>query len=189
MERDLHDAAQQQLVLLGLKLALAQRLVRKDPAAAMAMHDELRADLDRVLSGLRDLAHGIYPAVLETEGLPAALREAVRRAIVAELRCAGTGRYPSETEAAVYFCCLEALQNATKHAGPGPKVTIDVAEQARSLRFSIADDGRGYEPNQRLAGAGLQNMTDRIGALGGKLSVRSAPGAGTTTSGSISLEA
>jgi len=190
MERDLHDGAQQQLVLLGLKLGLAERLIEKDAAAAAAMHDELRTDLRKALSELRDLAHGIYPAVLENEGLPGALREAIERAAIpAELHCDDAGRYPRELEAAVYFCCLEALQNAAKHAGAGAKVRIDVVERARSLVFEVADDGEGYDTAAALAGVGVQNMTDRIGALGGGLTIESTPGSGTTISGSISLAA
>ncbi len=189
MERDLHDGAQQQLVLLGLKLGLAERLIEKDAAAAKAMHDELRADLRKALSELRDLAHGIYPAVLENEGLPGALREAAERAAIpAELRCDGAGRYPRELEAAVYFCCLEALQNAAKHAGAGAKVRIDVAERARSLVFEVTDDGEGYDTAAALAGVGVQNMTDRIGALGGELTIQSKPGSGTTIHGSVFLK-
>jgi len=190
MERDLHDGAQQQLVLLGLKLGLAERLIEKDAAAAKAMHDELRADLRKALSELRDLAHGIYPAALENEGLPGALREAVERAAIpAELDCDGAGRYPPELEAAVYFCCLEALQNAAKHAGAGAQVRIDLVERARSLVFEVTDDGQGYDTTVPRASVGVQNMTDRIGALGGELTIRSAPGSGTTISGSISLAA
>jgi len=188
MERDLHDGAQQQLVLLGLKLGLAERLIEKDAAAATAMHDELRADLRKALSELRDLAHGIYPAVLENEGLPGALCEAVERAAIpTELHCDGARRYPPELEAAVYFCCLEALQNAAKHAGAGAKVRIDL-ERARSLVFEVADDGRGYDTAAGIGGVGVQNMTDRIGALGGELTIESTPGSGTTILGSIAMK-
>ena len=190
MERDLHDGAQQQLVLLGLKLGLAGRLIEEDPAAATAMQGELRADLHQALGQLRELAHGIYPAVLEDQGLPAALREAVARAAIpAELRCDGAGRYRPEAEAAVYFCCLEALQNAAKHAGEGANVTVSLAERGGSLLFEVTDDGHGYDTTVRLASAGLQNMADRIGALGGELTIRSAPRSGTTIFGSISLGA
>ncbi len=190
VERDLHDGAQQQLVLLGLKLGMAGRLIGgKDLAGATVMHDELRADLGRALSELRDLAHGIYPAVLENEGLPGALREAVERAAIpTALECDGAGRYPPGLEAAVYFCCLEALQNAAKHAGEGARARIALAERARGLVFEVADDGQGFDTKVVRASVGLQNMTDRIGALGGKLTIRSAPGSGTTILGSISLK-
>jgi len=161
MERDLHDGAQQQLVLLGLKLGLAERLIEKDAAAATAMHDELRADLRKALSELRDLAHGIYPAVLENEGLPGALREAVERAAIpTELHCDGARRYPPELEAAVYFCCLEALQNAAKHArgrGEGEdrprrarsKPRIRGRRRRPGLRHRGRDRGRGRAEHDR----------------------------------------
>ncbi len=189
MERDLHDGAQQQLVLLGLKLAMAERVIEKDAAGATAIHAELREDLSQALSQLRDLAHGIYPAVLENEGLAAALREAANRAAIAtEVHCDGAGRYPPELEAAVYFCCLEALQNAGKHAGDGARVTLDLAERGPCLVFQVADDGQGYDATRGSASVGVQNMTDRIGALGGQLSIQSAPGSGTTILGSIPLK-
>jgi len=189
VERDLHDGAQQQLVLLGMKLALTRSLIKADPPAAAAMHDELRADLSLAIGQLRDLAHGIYPAVLVSEGLPGALRDAAGRAqVVTEVRWNGTGRYLAEVEAAVYFCCLEALQNVVKHAGDGARVRIELSARDRRLRFEIADDGQGYETGVVPASGGLQNMTDRIGALGGHFRIHSAPGSGTTILGSIPLE-
>jgi len=152
-------------VLLGLKLGLSRSLIDQDPAAAQTMHDELRRDLSQVLSQLRDLAHGIYPAVLVSEGLPAALREAAgRAAVVTEVRCDGAGRYLPEVEAAAYFCCLEALQNAAKHGGDGVSVGIELTERDHSLVFEIADDGGGYDTQVAAASGGVQNMTDRIGA-------------------------
>lgn len=186
VERDLHDGAQQQLVLLGLKLAVARSLITADPAAATAMHDELRGDLSLALSQLRDLAHGIYFAALVSEGLPGALREAAgRAALETELPCDGAGRYPPEVEAAVYFCCLEALQNAAKHAGDGVSVRIELAEHGHRLVFEIADDGQGYDTQVAAASGGVQNMTDRIGELGGQLTIHSVPGSGTRILGSV----
>jgi signal transduction histidine kinase len=189
VERDLHDGAQQRLVLLGLKLGIAHRLIRSDPAAAEAAHEELRAELDAALAELRDLAHGIYPTLLESEGLPGALREAAgRAAIPVELHCDGARRYPPELEAAVYFCCLEALQNTAKHAGPHATATVTLAERDHTMTFEVADHGDGFESSKIPVSTGLQNMTDRIGALGGTLEVRSTPGSGTTISGTIPLE-
>lgn len=130
---------------------------------------------------------GSTPRCSRTRVCPPRCAKRPRAAIPAELRCDGAGRYPTELEAAVYFCCLEALQNAAKHAGAGAKVTIDLAERDRRLVFAVADDGRGYDTGAGSASVGVQNMTDRIGALGGELTVESAPGAGTTILGSISL--
>lgn len=188
VERDLHDGAQQRLVLLRLKLALAQRTLATEGKAADAAIGELLLEVDSALAELRDLAHGIYPVVLENEGLRGALREAVERAALpAELASDGTGRYPPELEAAVYFCCLEALQNASKHAGDNARAKVAIGEHDGTLRFTVADDGRGFESSAAARGAGIQNMADRIGALGGTLSVESAPGSGTTIAGTIPL--
>jgi signal transduction histidine kinase len=187
MERDLHDGAQQQLVLLNLKLGLVRRLVEQDPGAAASAIDELAADLQGALGELRDLAHGIYPALLESDGLRGALNDAVRRAALpSTLECDGARRYRPEIEAAVYFCCLEALQNAAKHAGPGARATVRLADSGGWLAFEVSDDGRGHEAGA-ATGAGIQNMGDRIGALRGELSITSAPGQGTTVSGRIPL--
>jgi signal transduction histidine kinase len=187
LERDLHDGAQQRLVLIGLKLGLAKRLVASDAIAAERSIDELRLELRCALAELRDLAHGIYPAVLENEGLPAALREAAERAATPTVvDCDGAGRYPPELEAAVYFCCLEALQNAAKHAGPRASVAVRIAQRDGALRFEVADDGAGFDArNGAVESAGLQNMTDRVGALGGTLRIDSAPGNGATITGTV----
>ncbi len=187
VERDLHDGAQQYLVLLELKLGLLTKLVAGDPVAAASVA-EIREDLGRALAELRDLAHGIYPAVLESDGLPAALRDGAQRSsrmvsVVAE----GISRHSRELEAAVYFCCLEALQNAAKHAGDDASVTIRLSQGDGQVRFTVADDGQGFDPATLHQGTGLQNMADRIGALGGQFHVDSTPGAGTTVSGSVPM--
>jgi signal transduction histidine kinase len=186
VERDLHDGAQQHLVLLGLKLGLLERRAAADRELAALVH-ETRRDLERALTELRDLAHGIYPAALEHDGLAAALRDAAGRATIpARVESNGTGRYPPEIEAAVYFCCLEALQNASKHAGSGAQVTISLHQRGEELQFAVADDGEGFDPGV-ASGSGLQNMADRIGALGGTVSIRSASGEGTTVTGAVSI--
>lgn len=188
VERDLHDGAQQNLVLLNLKLGLLERQAETDPELTEAVRG-LRADLNRALDELRDLAHGIYPAVLTSDGLAGALAEAVEDAPIAtSLTCDGSGRYPPELEAAIFFCCREALQNAAKHAGDGARVSVRLAEASAELRFEVADDGAGFEAaGATTDSAGLQNMADRIGALGGELRVESAPGAGTTVAGTVPL--
>jgi signal transduction histidine kinase len=188
VERDLHDGAQQRLVLFGLKLGLARRQLDDDSSGAAALIDELRGDLDSALTELRDLAHGIYPVALENEGIAGALKDAAQlAAIPTRVECDGVARHRPELEAAVYFCCLEALQNAAKHAGEGARATVALAERHEALRFEVADDGAGFDPTVATASSGLQNMTDRIGALGGEVALRSAPGEGTTVSGMIPL--
>ena len=169
VERDLHDGAQQYLVLLELKLGLLTKLVAEDPEAAASMA-EVREDLRRALAELRDLAHGIYPAVLESDGLPAALQAAAERSSMpVSVDADGVGRHSQELEAAVYFCCLEALQNAAKHAGDGASVIVRLSQADGQVRFTVADDGqRLRRPPLVHQRTGLQNMADRIGALGGE---------------------
>lgn len=185
VERDLHDGAQQNLVLLRLQLAMARRALDDDHPSATAL-DEAQAELAQALAGLRDLAHGIYPAALTHEGLAAALPQAAQRAAVATtVDVASAARYPPELEAAVYFCCLEALQNTAKHAGDGARATVALREHDGALHFVVADDGPGFERTQVNGSAGLQNMADRIGALGGDLRIETSPGAGTRVTGRI----
>jgi signal transduction histidine kinase len=186
VERDLHDGAQQRLVLLGLKLAMASARAQSDPATVAADLDELRDELNAALSELRDLAHGIYPTILESDGLAPALRDAAQHAAIpTRIECDGGERYSSELEAAVYFCCLEALQNAAKHGGEGARARIRLTHGDSTLTFEISDDGRGFELGDGAASAGLQNMTDRLGALGGTLRIVSAAGGGTTITGAL----
>ena len=188
IERDLHDGAQQRLVVLDLKLALVERTLARDPVAGVVSVPELRVDVERAIGELRDLAHGIYPALLESEGLRGALQEAVERAALpVELRCEETARFPPEIEAAVYFCCREALQNAAKHAGGEAVAVVEVAVRDGALTFSVSDGGRGFDTSTSPGGVGLQNMADRVGALGGVLSVHSSVGAGTTVAGAIPI--
>jgi signal transduction histidine kinase len=190
VERDLHDGAQQYLVLLELKLGILTRAVADDDLeAASTLTAEVREDLARALSELRDLAHGIYPAVLESDGLPGALQAAAERSTVPVT--VGTDevvRYTQELEAAIYFCCLEALQNAAKHAGEGAKVSVRLSQADGHVQFEVEDDGRGYDAAAMGPSAGLQNMADRIGALGGALQIESTPGAGTTVRGAVPIE-
>ena len=154
------------------------------------MERNRRAGKTLDMDELRRLAHGIYPSLLRDYGIVEALTVVARRATPpATLVAAGIGRYPHEVEAAVYFCCLEALQNVTKHAGAGARAEVRIGETHDGLTFRITDDGRGYEPTRaENPGSGLTNMTDRIGAFGGTLTVRSVPGEGTTVSGSVPLE-
>jgi signal transduction histidine kinase len=189
VERDLHDGAQQRLVLIGLKLGLAQRQLQANQSEAARLLHELHGDLDVALAELRDLAHGIYPAVLENEGLPAALADAAQlAAIPTTVECNGVGRHRPELEAAVYFCCLEALQNAAKHAGSGARAEVALRESGRQLRFDVSDNGAGFDAGATAASSGLQNMSDRIGALGGAITITSRPGGGTTVAGAIPFE-
>jgi signal transduction histidine kinase len=187
-ERELHDGVQQHLALVALKLSILKGLVRRDPAEAEAMCAELGGSLQGALRELRLLAHWIYPAILENEGLPAALRDAaLRYEIRTEFEYEAADRYEREIEAIVYFCVLEALENAGNHAGTGVTVSIQVIERDGSLHFSVSDDGLGFDPGAGVSGTGLQHVADRVSAHGGTLDVRSAPGTGTRIRGSVPL--
>jgi signal transduction histidine kinase len=190
LERNLHDGAQQHLVALAVKLRLAHDAVEDDPEDAMGMIDEIKADVQTAIAELRALAHGIFPPLLVSGGLSEALPAAASRAALpTSLDLDNVGRYGDDIEAAVYFCTLEALQNAGKHAGEAATATVHVSDVDGVLRFEISDDGAGFE---MVAGAtnhghGFVNMADRLGAFGGNVKVVSAPGAGTTIIGTIPL--
>ena len=185
IERDLHDGAQQHLTSLAVKLLLAATLAGQDPDLAGLLED-LGAELKDTAQELRNLVHGIYPPLLRENGLAAALSDAARLSpLPATVRAASLGRYPADIEAAVYFCCLEAMQNAGKHAGERATVRLRVREEPGTLRFEVADDGAGFDTRVHGLGAGLRNMADRMGAFGGRLLVESAPGEGTQVTGTV----
>jgi len=189
IERDLHDGAQQHLVALAVSVRLARQLADKDPEQAQAMLDQIGTDLQDAVQELRNLAHGIYPPLLADRGLTEALSAAAgRAALPTDVEADGVGRYDQPIEAAVYFCCLEALQNAGKHAGDGAHATINVSEDEGALLFVVADDGAGFDmATGAHRGHGFVNMADRVGAIGGTISVESAPAKGTHITGRIPL--
>jgi signal transduction histidine kinase len=185
LERNIHDGAQQQLVALSVKLRLASGMVESDPAKARAMLADLQEQATETLEDLRDLARGIYPPLLADKGLPAALGSQVRRApLPVSIEPDGVGRYPADIESAVYFCCLEALNNVAKYAHAST-VEIRLSEADGVLGFDVVDDGRGFDPSTKGRGTGLQGMADRLDAVGGALEVQSRPGSGTTVSGRL----
>jgi signal transduction histidine kinase len=120
-------------------------------------------------------------------GLAEALSAAAGRAALStEVQADDIGRFTPEVEAAVYFCVLEALQNAGKHAGEGASASIRVWREEGALLFEVADTGAGFDPGSRPSlGAGFVNMSDRVGSIGGSISVTSAPGKGTKISGRV----
>jgi signal transduction histidine kinase len=190
IERNLHDGAQQHLVALAVKVRLLEQVSEKDPERARTLMDQLQDDVKAAVDELRALAHGIYPPLLSSRGLGEALTAAGRRAsLPAHVEANGLGRYTPEVEAAVYFCCVEALQNAGKHAGSGASAGIRLWQEEGMLHFEVADDGSGFESNGQSAGAGLTNMRDRLGAVGGTITVESAPGKGTRLCGTVPLGA
>ena len=186
IERNLHDGAQQRLAALAIKVSMACELAGDDAGQARALLAELRGDVRETAEELRHLAHGIYPPLLADSGLPAALAAAAGRATLpVTVQAAPLGRYPAEVEATVYFCCLEAIQNACKHAGDGATLALRVWEEGSALAFDVTDDGSGFDAGGRGLGAGFTNMEDRLCALRGSLLVESAPGRGTRVSGQL----
>jgi signal transduction histidine kinase len=186
LERNIHDGAQQQLVALAVKLRLADSLVERDPARARRLLDELGEETNQALQDLRDLARGIYPPLLADEGLGPALTAQARKApIPVSVDAVGVGRHPHDVEAAVYFTCLEALGNVAKHAVGATRAEIRLGRDDGVLRFSVADDGAGFDPAASSGGSGLQGIADRLEAIGGSVEVESAPGAGTVLRGSV----
>jgi signal transduction histidine kinase len=186
LERNIHDGAQQQLVALAVKARLARQLVERDPSRTEDMLGQIEAETQAALDDLRDLARGIYPPLLADKGLGAALGAQARKAPVpVRVDAEGVGRFPQDVEAAVYFSCLEALQNVAKYAG-ATTATIELRHDGSSLVFSVSDDGCGFDP-VAASGGGLQGVTDRLAAIGGSFEVASSPGAGTTVTGRIPI--
>ncbi len=183
IERDLHDGGQQRLVALRIRLELADETMRESPARARRMLQQLGTEVDAALDELRSLAAGVYPSLLADRGLTDALRSAALRSPVpVSVAVNGDDRYGQDVEAAVYFCCLEALQNVAKHAPEAHAVAISL-ERNGDLRFSVSDDGPGSDAE--IAGNGLVNMRDRVAAVGGTLEIKTAPGDGTEIVGHV----
>jgi signal transduction histidine kinase len=185
IERNLHDGAQQHLVTLRVRVGLIERLADKEPAKIKPLLAALKTDIDDAVTALRELAHGIYPPLLQEQGLVAALETQARKAALPiVVRDTGVERFPAEVEAAVYFCCLEALQNVQKYAAARNAV-VTITGSDSEITFSVTDDGVGFDTTNPRHGAGLDNMADRVAAMGGQLQVISSAGCGTTVRGSL----
>jgi signal transduction histidine kinase len=187
LERNLHDGAQQHLVAFKVKLGLAQTLAQRDPEKARDTVRQLKADADEALETLRDLARGIYPPLLADKGLKAALESQARKSMVpVAVDADDLTRYSQDVEAAIYFCCLEAIQNTQKYARAA-LITISIRTGDGTLNFNVTDDGCGFDMGSTTRGAGLGNMEDRLDALGGSLTVSSQPGRGTRLAGALPI--
>jgi signal transduction histidine kinase len=185
LERDLHDGAQQHLVALAVLIQLA-RTAEHDRYQPLLT--EASGLVETAIAEIRRLARGIYPPLLVSAGLAESLPAVAARASVpVRLNLQGLGRYPASIEAALYFCCSEALQNAAKHGGPDTTVTITAHANVRMLTLTISDTGRGFDP--ATVGTGLTNMTDRLSAIGGHLVIDTAPGRGTRVTAVIATPA
>jgi signal transduction histidine kinase len=189
LERDLHDGAQQRLVALRLRLSLAAELLARDQARGAELVRQLGPEAEAALEEMRSLASGVYPAALADRGVVEALRAVARRSPVPVAVAGESGRrYARPLEAAAYFCCLEALQNAAKHADGATGVTVTIAERDGHLQLEVADDGKGFDPARTDGGRGLVNLADRARAAGGDVSIDSRPGAGTRVAVTLPLK-
>ena len=189
LERNIHDGAQQQLVALAVKLRLADSFVGRDDEKAHSLLGDLGIEVTDTLDDLRDLARGIYPPLLADQGLAPALDAQARKAAVpTTVEADGIGRFSQDVEATVYFSCLEALQNIAKYA-EATAATVSLRSTDGYLEFVVSDDGRGFDPKVTGHGTGLQGIVDRLAAIGGSVEVRSAPGAGTSLTGRIPVDA
>ena len=185
LERNIHDGVQQYLVAMAVKLSLARRStdLEKTAEALRGASRLAREALDR----LEELTSGVSSQILIEEGLQSALRKAAEASpLPVEVIDAGVGRLPQEAEVAVYFSCLEALQNAIKHSDAS-RVTIRLGREGGELRFSVTDDGTGFEPETVKRGAGLRNLSDRLSGLQGTLEILSGHGSGTSIVGKVPI--
>lgn len=184
LERNLHDGVQQDLVALMGHTAYLRAQLETDPATGARLAAELQEGLRRVMSELRELAHGIHPSVLSDRGLLEAVEAlAARSAVPVSVRADPTlrgQRFAEEVEGAGYFTIAEALANVGKHAA-ADHAEVSLARMNGSLRIEVRDDGSGFDP-ATAGGDGLANLADRLTALGGRLEVASRPGGGTTVS-------
>jgi signal transduction histidine kinase len=188
IRRNLHDGAQQRLVAVQVHLAVAGETLRRDPDAGAELLEVIGPQLEAAIDELRILGRGDEPPLLAEHGLAVALRAVVGDApLPVVLDAVGIGRYPAEVESAVYFTCLEALQNAVRHARA--KHGFVWLREGAELGFAVTDDGVGFVAAERDGGAGLGNMRARIEAVGGTIVMRSRPGAGTEVRGSVPLVA
>jgi signal transduction histidine kinase len=185
LSQDLHDGVQQRLTALRIRVAIAgQSFETRDDNAASQVLDEIGDQVDQAIDEVRAFAHGVYPALLTSSGLRAALASVGRRSPGSvTIQVSDVGRYSSDIEIAVYFSCLAALDNAAKHAGSAA-VTVRVWDRADVLHFRISDTGQGFDVLLTPAGAGITNMHDRIHAVGGRLTIDSTS-QGTVVEGSV----
>jgi signal transduction histidine kinase len=186
IERDLHDGVQQRLTGLRIRLGVAaESFQERGDTDASAVLNGFGEEVQQAIDEVRAFARGVYPLLLASEGLGAALVSASRHAATPiTVSARGIRRCRPEVESAVYFTCLAAIDNAAKHAGPAD-VSVRAWDSTQALHFTIRDTGRGFDPNRTPNGAGLNNMHDRIAAVGGTLAVDSRPSHGTRLHGSV----
>ena len=185
IERDLHDGAQQRLVALALTLGLAESQVEKDPEKAARLISEAREEAQLAIKDLRDLAHGIHPALLSERGLRAALEAlATRSPVPVELTGAPAAPIDPAVETAAYFVTAEALTNVAKYARAS-EASVCLSVDQNRLRVEVRDNGCGGA--DLATGTGLRGLRDRVDALDGRFELDSPPGVGTTVTVEIPL--
>jgi signal transduction histidine kinase len=181
------DSGPQQ-ILVAVKVGLGPTRMRAERAGAektAALLAQLEVAAGSAIESLREFAAGVYPPLLEAEGLPVAIgHQAARAALPVSVRSDDLPRYDRETEAAVYFSVLESLQNCAKYSG-APEAWVTLSNGDGRLRFEVRDEGRGFDTTAVDHGAGLNGMADRLDTVGGEVRIDSAPGRGTVVSGSV----
>lgn len=187
LERDLHDGAQQGLLGLRLRLAQAAETIPQNPTEGQRLVEVIGRQTESVLHDLRSLAQGVYPPLLRDHGLVDAIKSVVLHSPNVSVRATGVGRYSQVVEAAVYFSCVEALQNVAKHAGNDARTEVRLLQQPNSLSFEVIDSGVGFDAGTAPHPNGLANMRDRVEAVGGTLTVSTRRGNGTTVRGRIPI--
>ena len=179
LERDIHDGAQQHLVALVVNFRVAHTLSARTPDRAQAVLAEQGKAVDNAITSLVDLSRGIYPQILTEDGVAAAVRDVVGSSIIpVAVLDRGIGRQDAELETALYFCCVEAVQNAVKHAAAG-RIEVELANLGDQIMLRVRDDGQGFDVAAVLAAGGLGNLRDRVDSVGGDLSVRTNEAGGT----------
>ena len=186
LQRELHDSAQNRLIALQIRLgSVRERIAETSPDVAATL-EELVGEAGAVGDELRRIGQGISPPLLTAHGLAEALRaEAALSPVPVRVTATDVGLSEPAIEIAVYLCCLELIQNAAKHAGPGASVTVDLAREGNELAFSVHDTGRGFDDRAKARGAGLTGIHDRIETVGGRIEISSGPGRGTTATGAV----
>jgi signal transduction histidine kinase len=178
-----HDSAQQRLAALRIRLALTSETVHGPEQLELQL---LGAEVDEAIEEVRTAASGDAPPELAVHGVAATLRSRARSGVmhvVVEDR--GFGRRSEFVETTVCFCCAEALQNATKHAGAGASASVALSQRDGWLTFSVEDNGAGFDPDTVARGQGLENMNERVVAAGGSLTLETAQGEGSRISGRL----
>ena len=182
LEHDIHDGVQQRLLALQMRAAEARK---RAPPGLVARIAEIQNDALTAVEDLRAISRGLIAPALASDGVEAGLHSlALTLPIPLRVRSRGVGRYPPSTEAAVYFCMVEAVQNSMKHAGAGAKVTITLRGEPGRLSFECADEGGGFVVADEAGSHGLLGMRDRIEAVGGELEIESSR-FGTTVRGNV----